>query len=160
MGQLKLVHFLSEISMHYLIPLFFGLLFIPSLGQELPKDTLYFDFYKETWPCTHDNIRFVIERDTTTQFNLCGKIIFIYDRENPIDTLNKSQFETLKIVKSDSINSLRKEWFIKNDSILKAKYPAGSYPPIPNQFIFKPFVVVSTSQDCYMVYPVRWKFVW
>ena len=129
-----------------------------ALGQDLEKETLYFDFNSENVSCPY-NLRFVIERDTTVQFNLCGKLIFLYDKENKVDTISKAAFNNLKIVRANDIDSIRTAWFSRNDSILDIKYN-NHRVPMPNQHIFNPYVVVGYVDDCYVVYPVRWKSVW
>ena len=131
--------------------LFFGYI---NYAQEIPKDTIYFEFnqYKN---CAHKDLKLKWKKNKGTQFNLCGEAILFNPQNSKPDTLCNKHLKDYKITDINNIDSLGQQWYYKNLKLLTKKY-GKIIAPHDNNGKFVTYILEKKKEN-FILYRVFWK---
>ncbi len=124
-------------------------------AQEMPKDTIYFNFDKESF-CKYKGLPLKWNKKKGTQFNLCGEAVLFNPKNYKPDTLCNKHIKDYKITKLKNIDSLMRNWYKRNKPLLIKKY--GKLHPRStnknNKFIT---YIIEKKKEYFVIYRVFWR---
>jgi hypothetical protein len=129
---------------------------ISLFAQYENKSDLYLNFTREVSHCQYNSIKFKVQKESGTQFNLCGKAVLLSPKDAVVRKLPLEDLCYLNVVDSGKIDALANKWKVENCEALEAYYD-GPYPFYGKNQMFNTYVVEVEKELGYInVYPVIW----
>lgn len=136
------------------------LFFILSSGpmfSQYEKDTIYINFNHEVQNCSYKNLKMKWFKNEGLQFNLCGRGVFLFQRNKNSDTISTRQLKDYYITSIEDVAQKVKDFRYKTYKRSPPEENAKAYQFYNKNDIFETYLIEIISDCRFVVYPVQWR---